>query len=53
MMELIMVLITLVLAFSTVRQFKSDNKFGAIFTLVSFIVFAAIDAIILFEMFSS
>ncbi len=53
MMELIMVLITIVLAFSTVRQLKSGNKFGLAFTLVSFIVFAAIDAIILFEMFSA
>ncbi|MBO8172295.1 MAG: DUF2759 family protein [Bacillaceae bacterium] len=53
MMEVIMFLITIVLLYSTVRQFREQNKFGAAFTLISFIVFAVIDIIILYEMFSS
>lgn len=52
LMEFIMFAITILLFFAVVRQFKEGNKFGTAFSLVSFLVFLAVDGIIFMKLFS-
>lgn len=53
MMEIIVFLITIALGVSTLRQFKTGNKFGTAFTLISFLTFLLVDFIIVYEMFKT